>query len=115
MPSLRLECRLGSCRARMGHLNVQHSVRPSQDSVYTCGEREDETTADDNEEDIDKLKSAERAIIEEEGEETEEGAKTIRGKRRVCQPPRDEYEEHMGTHIPFRKQCPHCVKGKRQR
>ena len=46
--------------------------------------------------------------------EKEEEARTIKGKRPVRQPTREEYEEHMRTHLPFRKWCPHCVKGKRK-
>ena len=30
------------------------------------------------------------------------------------QPTKEEYEEHMRTHLPFRKWCPHYVKGKRK-
>ena len=32
--------------------------------------------------------------------------------KRPTQPTRQEYEEHMITHIPFRDWCPHCVRGK---
>ena len=28
------------------------------------------------------------------------------------QPSRQEVEEHMKTHIPYRSWCPHCVRGK---
>ena len=59
MPALWMECRLGFCRARIGHLTDHHSVSSSQESVYTLGERKDEKFANDEEEDIDKLKCAE--------------------------------------------------------
>ena len=101
----------------MGHLDDCHSVRPTG-NVYTLGEGEDEDMADDKEEHIDQLKSTKSEIIEEEecekGKEGEEEARTMRGKKLVRQPSREEYDEHMRTHLPFRKWCPHCVKGKRK-
>ena len=63
---------------------------------------------------IEEDKIDKRAIIEEEDDEKEEEARTIKGKRPVRQPTREEYEEHMRTHLPFRKWCPHCAKGKRK-
>ena len=66
-----------------------HSVRPLG-GVHNTGEREDEDMADDKEDDIDELKSAERAIIEEEGEEKEEEARNIRGKKPIRQPSQEE-------------------------
>ena len=113
MPVLWIECRLGFCRARMGHLSDHHSVSSSQGRVYTLGESEDQKLADDEEDDIDKPKSGERAIIEEEGEEKEQETKIIRGKKLVRQATRGEYEEHMRTHTPFRQLCSHRVKGTR--
>ena len=65
MPALWMECRLGSCRARMGHSSDHHSVSSSQGSVHTLGEGEDGKLADDEEDNIDKPKRGERAIIEE--------------------------------------------------
>ena len=103
MPALWMECRLGFCGARMGHLSDHHSVSSSQASVYTLGEGEDEKLADDEEDNIDKPKRGEGAIIEEEGEEKEEETRGIRWKQPVRQPTRGEYEEHIRTHIPFRK------------
>ena len=41
----------------------------------------------------------------------EEGV-VIKGKVIVTGPTRDEFEEHMRTHIPFRNWCEFCVKGK---
>ena len=64
--------------------------------------------------DIDKRKSAEGVIIEQERDEGGEEARIIKGKKMVRQPTQEEYDEHMRTHIPFRKWCPHCVKGKRK-
>ena len=68
--------------------------------------------ADDKEEDIDELKSAERAVTEKEGEEKEEEARSRRGKKPFLQPSQEEYDEHMRTQMPFKKWCPHCVKGR---
>ena len=43
--------------------------------------------------------------------EVEEGVK-IRGTAVVVGPSREEYEDHMRTHIPFRSWFQFCVKGK---
>ena len=108
---------IGFCRARMGHLKDRHSVRPSG-NVLSLGEGEDEDMAGDKDEYIDQLKKSDEGSIEEKAgeEEKEEGeeARIIKGKRPLRQPTKEEYEEHMRTHLPFRKWCPHCVKGKRK-
>ena len=43
--------------------------------------------------------------------ESEEGVK-IKGKTIVVGPSKEEYDEHMRTHVPFRSWCEFCVKGK---
>ena len=83
MSAMRHE-QFGFCRARMEHLNDRHSVRPPG-SVYTLGEGEDEDMADEKEEDIEEPKSAEKAIIDQEGEEKEEEARNIKGKKLIRQ------------------------------
>ena len=47
----------------------------------------------------------------EDGEE-EEG-REVKGQKIIQGPSKEEYEAHMRTHIPYRKWCPFCVKGKR--
>ena len=70
--------------------------------------------ADEEEVNIEERKIDKRAIIEKEEEEKEEEARNMRGKKPIRQPSQEEYDEHMRTHMPFRKWCPHCVKGKRK-
>ena len=41
-----------------------------------------------------------------------EEAITVKGKAIVTGPTREEFDEHMRTHIPFRNWCEFCVKGK---
>ena len=48
---------------------------------------------------------------QEEGEIIEEG-RQIKGQKIIYQPSKQEYDDHQRTHIPFRKWCPHCVRGK---
>ena len=48
---------------------------------------------------------------EEVCEGGEEG-REIRGQKKVFAPSLAEYEAHMITHVPFRKWCPFCVRGK---
>ena len=36
----------------------------------------------------------------------------LKGKARVTGPSKEEYEEHMRSHMPFRSWCEFCVKGK---
>lgn len=50
---------------------------------------------------------------EEEEEEAEEG-RIIKGQSRVVKPSKEEWDNHMRTHIPYRKWCPHCVRGKKE-
>ena len=56
---------------------------------------------------------AEEKIEEEELVEDTE-ARTIKGQPKVVKPSVQEWEDHMRTHIPYRKWCPHCVGGKRK-
>ena len=44
----------------------------------------------------------------------EEEARIMRGERLVRQPTQEEYDEHMRTHIPCRKWCPHYVEGSQE-
>ena len=46
--------------------------------------------------------------MEIEGEE----GRPIGGQKMIYQPSQQEWDDHMRTHIPFRKWCPHCVRGK---
>ena len=46
--------------------------------------------------------------------EGEEETRIMRGKRLARQPTEEEYEEHMRTHLHFRRWCRHCVRGKRK-
>ena len=59
-----------------------------------------------------------RPIEEERGEEgnwdgAEEEGRSIKGQKNVEAPSQAEYEAHMRTHIPYKRWCPFCVKGKR--
>ena len=47
-------------------------------------------------------------------EEALEEGRIIKGQQRVVKPSQEEWENHMRTHIPYRKWCPHCVRGKRK-
>ena len=50
-------------------------------------------------------------MSEEEEEEEEEG-RIIRGQKAVYKPSQEEWDNHMRTHVPFRRWCPFCVRGK---
>ena len=52
--------------------------------------------------------SAVRPIEAFEGEE----GRVITGQKKIFAPSQAEYEDHMRTHIPFRRWCPFCVRGK---
>ena len=56
--------------------------------------------------------------MEEESEEMEEEVleegRIAKGQRIIVKPSKEEWENHMRTHIPYRKWCPHCVRGKRK-
>ena len=41
----------------------------------------------------------------------EEG-RSVTGQKRVYAPSAQEYDDHMRTHIPYRKWCECCVRGK---
>ena len=44
-------------------------------------------------------------------EEDEEG-RAIKGQKMVHMPKKEEWDNHMRSHVPFRRWCPFCVKGK---
>ena len=46
-------------------------------------------------------------------EDAEEEGRDVKGQKTIPGPSKEEYEAHMRTHIPYRKWCPFCVKGKR--
>ncbi len=52
----------------------------------------------------------EATLEEEEGQE----ARIIKGQSRIVQPTQQEFDDHMRTHIPYRKWCTQCVEGKRK-
>ena len=45
-------------------------------------------------------------------EEESEGARKIAGQKTIYKHTEEEWDETMRTHIPFRRWCPFCVKGK---
>ena len=46
-----------------------------------------------------------------EGAPEEEG-REIPGQKIVYKPSKEEWDNHMRTHLPFRRWCPYCVRGK---
>ena len=60
----------------------------------------------------DEKKSNPNPAKESEGEEGEgEEGRTIRGPKAIYTPSKEEWDNHMRSHIPFRRCCPFCVKG----
>ena len=55
-------------------------------------------------------KAKEEATDEQEGELEE--ARKAKGIKAPTKPSKEEVNEHMLTHLPFRSWCPHCVRGK---
>ena len=56
-----------------------------------------------NEEDVESIRG-------DEGESEE--ARPIAGQKAIYKPTSEEWDNHMRTHIPFRRWCPFCVKSK---
>ena len=57
----------------------------------------------------------EETVMEEAPEEkTFEEGRIIKGQKRIVKPGREEWDNHMRVHIPYRKWCPCCVGGKRK-
>ena len=52
----------------------------------------------------------EEAAQEQEGEPEE--ARKAKGTKVPIKPSKEEVDEHMLTHLPFRSWCPHCIRGK---
>ena len=52
------------------------------------------------------MEKSERVLEEEMEEESGEG-RIIKGQKRIIMPNREEWENHMRTHIPYRRWCPH--------
>ena len=48
----------------------------------------------------------------EEEEELEEEGRIIKGPKAIYKPSQEEWDNHMKSHIPFRRWCPYCVKGR---
>ena len=44
--------------------------------------------------------------------EREEESRPIKGQKMIYMPSKEEWDNHMRSHIPFRKWCPYCVRGK---
>ena len=70
------------------------------------GGEESESKTNEKKSNPNPVKESER----EEGEE-EEG-RIIRGPKAIYTPSREEWDNHMRSHIPFRRWCPFCVKGR---
>ena len=47
-----------------------------------------------------------------EADEEQEEGRVIKSQKILYQPAHQEWDDHMRTHIPFRKWCPYCVGGK---
>ena len=52
--------------------------------------------------------------VEEDGSDDaiEPEGREIKGQKAVWQPSKEEWDAHMRSHVPFRRWCPFCVKGK---
>ena len=61
-------------------------------------------------EDIDAVGNRDDEEVDEEAGLEE--ARVIAGQKAIYQPSKEEWDEHMRTHLPFRKWCPYCVKAK---
>ena len=72
-------------------------------NARVCGVGEGSEKGDDEDRESDENDS--------EGERVEEGERP-RIMRGPHQPTREEFDEHMATHIPYRSWCPYCIKGK---
>ena len=55
--------------------------------------------------------NSEGGPVEIEEGEGEEG-RMIRGPKAIYTPSKEEWDNHMRSHIPFRRWCPFCVKGR---
>ena len=55
---------------------------------------------------------ANEVVEHSEGQEDEEEGRAISGQKMLYQPSQQEWDDHQRTHIPFRKWCPFCVRGK---
>ena len=70
-------------------------------SPFDPREEEEETGDDD-----------EGGDVAEETEGEQEEARKPKMAKAPAKPSKEEVEEHMVTHLPFRSWCPHCVRGK---
>ena len=73
---------------------------PENEGIKGHGTEEREERKEEKEVEADKE--------EEEGEE----AQRAKGIRAPTKPSKEEVDDHMLTHLPFRSWCPHCVRGK---
>ena len=50
-------------------------------------------------------------IEEEEKNPEDQESASVKALRNPEDPTKDEWEQHMMTHVPFRNRCPRCVRG----
>ena len=81
---------------------------PSGEGTEEDGNEEEEATREEEPKEINP--DEKEAAGEQEGEP--EGARRAKGTRAPIKPSKEEVDEHMLTHLPFRSWCPHCVRGK---
>ena len=75
--------------------NMLKPFDPTQEGEDRCVEDQQETD-----------------IVPGEDQAAEEEATQPKTRAPPVKPSREEVEQHMTTHLPFRSWCPHCVRGK---
>ena len=92
----------GFCQAGLNQQDDDSAVRPVEE-VLGNGEAGSATV--DNASSDQPGKPA-----EEDGQETMEEGRIMKGQKKVASPGREEWDNHMRTHIPYRKWC--CLPSK---
>ena len=67
---------------------------------------------DPNEEEATREQEEEPEEETREREGEPEEARRAKGPKAPTKPSKEEVDDHMLTHLPFRSWCPHCVRGK---
>ena len=87
--------------------------RTGEEEQERCeGDRFDKLVRLSDPEEGEAQEEREEDTTEGEREEEPEEARKARGVKAPAKPSKEEVDEHMLTHLPFRSWCPHCVRGK---
>ena len=109
---------IGFSQADVDHSHRESNpniIRPKENRDVMVGEEGMDLDGGDEKKSTESERKSnpnpEREPVEIEEGEGQEG-RIITGPKAIYTPSKEEWDNHMRSHIPFRKWCPFCVKGR---